>query len=126
NPYARIIADEARRRGILVEVVDAEGGFLRLTHGGRSIVTRESLSELTSAVAVSWCDDKRVTRRLLARAGLRVPRGAAATSTEADASFLEEVGEVVVKPARGEQGRGVTVGVRTADELASAVARARE
>src|SRR5690606_6164813 len=39
NPYARIIADEARRRGIAVEVVDAEGGFLRLTHGGRSIVT---------------------------------------------------------------------------------------
>lgn len=126
NPYARIIADEARRRGILVEVVDADGGFLRLTHGGRSIVTRESLSELTSAVAVSWCDDKRVTRRLLAKAGLRVPRGRAATSGEADAAFLAEVGEVVVKPARGEQGRGITVGVTTADELAAAVARALE
>jgi GNAT-family acetyltransferase (TIGR03103 family) len=126
NPYARIIADEARRRGILVEVVDADGGFLRLTHGGRSIVTRESLSELTSAVAVSWCDDKRVTRRLLAKAGLRVPRGRAATSGEADAAFLAEVGEVVVKPARGEQGRGITVGVTTPDELATAVARALE
>lgn len=60
NPYARIIADEARRRGIVVEVVDAEGGFLRLSYGGREIVTRESLSELTSGVSVSWCDDKRV------------------------------------------------------------------
>jgi hypothetical protein len=28
NPYARIIVDEARRRGIGVEVIDAEGGFL--------------------------------------------------------------------------------------------------
>jgi GNAT-family acetyltransferase (TIGR03103 family) len=126
NPYARIIADEARRRGILVEVVDAEGGFLRLTHGGRSIVTRESLSEMTSAVAVSWSDDKRVTRRLLAKAGLCVPKGQAASTPEADAAFLARVGEVVVKPARGEQGRGITVGVTADAELHEAVARARE
>jgi GNAT-family acetyltransferase (TIGR03103 family) len=126
NPYARIIADEARRRGIHVEVLDAEGGFLRLEHAGRSIVTRESLSELTSAVSMSWCDDKRVTRRLLSRAGLRVPRGVTARGGDADAVFLAEVGDVVVKPARGEQGRGITVGVRDADELAAAVERARE
>ncbi len=43
NPYARIIADEALRRGIWVEVLDAETGEMRLTHGGRSVITRESL-----------------------------------------------------------------------------------
>ena len=58
-----------------VEVLDAEWGELRLWHGGRSIVTRESLSELTSAVAMSRCDDKRVTRRILEQAGLRVAQG---------------------------------------------------
>lgn len=126
NPYARIIADEARRRGIVVEVLDADGGFLRLSHGGRSVVTRESLSELTSGVAVSWCDDKRVTRRLLARAGLSVPRGVQAVNPEADAEFLAEVGELVVKPARGEQGMGITVGVRSPEELAAGVSLARE
>jgi GNAT-family acetyltransferase (TIGR03103 family) len=125
NPYARIIADEARRRGIAVHVVDAEGGFLRLSHGGRVIVTRESLSQLTSGVAVSWCDDKRVTRLLLATAGLAVPEGRSATSVRADEEFLAEVGEVVVKPARGEQGAGITVGVTDADGLARAVERAR-
>ena len=50
NPYARIIADEALRRGIQVEVLDAETGELRLVHGGRSVITRESLSEFTSAM----------------------------------------------------------------------------
>jgi GNAT-family acetyltransferase (TIGR03103 family) len=125
NPYAKIIAEEARRRGIHVEVLDAEGGFLRLEHAGRSIITRESLSELTSAVAMSWCDDKRVTRRMLASAGLRVPRGRAATGDDADVAFLDEVGDLVVKPARGEQGRGITVGVRDADDLAAAIERAR-
>ncbi len=125
NPYARIIADEARRRGIVVEVLDADGGYLRLSHGARKIVTRESLSELTSGVAVSWCDDKRVTRRLLAAAGLAVPRGRSATTPESDAAFLADVGEVVVKPARGEQGRGVAVGITEPDGLGRAVEAAR-
>ncbi len=68
-----IIVDEARRRGIDVEVTDAEGGFFRLTYGGRSIHCRESLSELTSGVAMSICDDKAVTRRVVERAGVVVP-----------------------------------------------------
>ena len=125
NPYARIIADEARRRGITVDVIDAELGFLRLSYGGRQIVTRESLSELTSGVAVSWTDDKRVSRRLFERAGLHVPRGRASTTPQADDAFLAEVGEVVVKPARGEQGTGITVGVTTPAQLARAVDLAR-
>src|SRR5690606_7330214 len=50
NPYARLIVDEAHRRGVHVEITDAEGGFFRLSHGGRSVHCRESLSELTSGV----------------------------------------------------------------------------
>ena len=117
NPYARIIADEAIMRGIHVEVLDGKGGYLRLTHGGTSVVTRESLSELTNAVAMSRCDDKRVARRVVSEAGIRVPRGRTATFDDDDYAFLREVGSVVVKPARGEQGAGITVGVSKPDEL---------
>jgi GNAT-family acetyltransferase (TIGR03103 family) len=129
NPYARIIADEAIRRGIWVEVLDAETGEIRLSHGGRSVITRESLSEFTSAVAMCRCDDKRLTRRLVSEAGIHVPRARLATFDDGDFEFLTEVGEVVVKPTRGEQGNGITVGVSVehgAGELAAAVARARE
>ncbi|OBI14931.1 GNAT family acetyltransferase [Mycobacterium sp. E2327] len=129
NPYARIIADEAMRRGIWVEVLDAETGEMRLTHGGRSVITRESLSEFTSAVAMCRCDDKRLTRRLVSEAGITVPRARLATFDDGDFAFLQEVGEVVVKPTRGEQGKGITVGVvaeKGPDELAAAVARARQ
>ena len=125
NPYARIIADEAVRRGISVEVLDVEAGEMRLTHGGRSIVTRESLSEMTTSVAMSRCDDKRHTRRILERAGLPVPRGRDATFDQGDHDFLDEIGDVVVKPARGEQGQGVTVGVTDHDQLDKAIELAR-
>ena len=126
NPYARIIADEAMRRGIWVEVLDAETGEMRLSHGGRSVITRESLSEYTSAVAMSRCDDKRLTRRIVAEAGIVVPRGRLATFDDSDHEFLAEVGDVVVKPTRGEQGKGITVGVDGPEELDAALARARE
>ncbi|MEU4378900.1 N-acetylglutaminylglutamine synthetase [Micromonospora echinofusca] len=121
NPYAKIVADEAMRRGIRVEVTDPAWGELRLSSGGRTVLTRESLSELTSAVAMSRCDDKRVTRRILAEVGLSVPRGRTATGDDGDAAFLAEVGRAVVKPARGEQGNGITVGVRTPEALTAAV-----
>jgi GNAT-family acetyltransferase (TIGR03103 family) len=126
NPYARIIAEEALRRGVRVEVADAESGELRLSVGGRTVVTLESLSEFTTAVAMSRCDDKRVTRRIMERAGVRTARGAGAREGDLveAAALLRACGAVVVKPARGEQGRGITVGVTDEAGLERAVAGA--
>lgn len=122
NPYARLIVDEATRRGIHVEITDAEGGFFRLSHGGRSIHCRESLSELTSAVAMSICDDKAITRRVVTAAGLSVPdQIQAGSDRKALEAFLEKHGKVVVKPARGEQGRGIAVGITTMETLEEAI-----
>jgi GNAT-family acetyltransferase (TIGR03103 family) len=126
NIYARIIVDEARRRGIAVEVEDAEAGLFRLSFGGRSISCRESLSDMTSAVALSRCDDKALTRRLLARAGLRVPEQLRVSRSHEVSAFLERHGRVVVKPARGEQGRSVFVDLSTEDEVGRAIEHARQ
>lgn len=127
NPYARLIVDEARRRGVHVEITDAEGGFFRLSNGGRSVHCRESLSDLTSGVAMSICDDKAVTRRAVERAGLVVPEQMTAGGDEAALQdFLDKHGRVVVKPARGEQGRAVAVGLSTLDEVKAAIQAARE
>jgi GNAT-family acetyltransferase (TIGR03103 family) len=124
NPYAKIIVDEARRRGIGVDIVDAEEGYFELTLGGRSIVCRESLTELTSAVAMSRCDDKRITRKVLAAAGLRVPAQQLAGDAAGDGEFLAEHGRIVVKPARGEQGLGVAVNISDEAEMKAAIAAA--
>jgi GNAT-family acetyltransferase (TIGR03103 family) len=125
NTYAKIIVNEARRRGIAVDVTDAEGGFFRLTYGGRTLHCRESLSEFTSAVAMSICDDKRVTRRIVQSAGVRVPAQIAGDDEARRAKFLKTHGAVVVKPAKGEQGRGIAVGLTSMDDVEAAVQRAR-
>lgn len=127
NPYARIITDEARRRGIGVEVIDAPHGYFNLSLGGRTVTCRESLTELTSAIAMSLCDDKRLTHRVLHSAGLKVPRQYEVPVDGAfdAASCLGELQRVVVKPARGEQGNGISVDIRTQRDIDGAIELAR-
>lgn len=126
NPYARIIIDEARRRGIGVDVLDADGGVFELRFGGRRIRCRESLSDLTTAVSLAICDDKAMTRRIVGEAGVRVPEQVEANDPEAVKAMLDKHGSIVVKPARGEQGRGVAVDLKTIDEAEAAIRRAAE
>jgi GNAT-family acetyltransferase (TIGR03103 family) len=124
NPYARIIVDEALRRGIEVQVDDADAGLFTLSHGGRRIRCRESLSDLTSAVSMTLCQDKRLTHHALASAGLHLPAQCLAGSAEENAAFLAEHGSVVVKPVDGEQGQGVAVDLRTPLDVQDAIERA--
>lgn len=126
NIYATIITDEARRRGIAVDIEDAEAGLFRLSLGGRAIHCRESLSDLTSAVAMSRCDDKALTHRLLAAGGLDVPRQETVASEAEAVAFLNRHGRVVIKPARGEQGTGVAVDLRSEHSVAAAFRQARD
>jgi GNAT-family acetyltransferase (TIGR03103 family) len=115
NIYAQIIVDEARRRGIAVEVEDAQAGLFRLSLGGRTISCRESLTDLTSAVALSRCDDKTLSHRLLRKSGLRVPAQETLVTAEDAVAFLNRHKRIVIKPARGEQGRGVDVDLQDAE-----------
>ncbi len=117
NPYATIITREARRRGISVEVLDRDAGHFALTFGGRTIVCWESLSELTTAIAFCRCDDKSLTRRILLQAGIKVPDQIKAASQDENLAFLKKHGSVVVKPSRGEQGKGISVDIQTQDAL---------
>ncbi|HEX5659046.1 MAG TPA: hypothetical protein VFX59_17750 [Polyangiales bacterium] len=125
DPTSRLIIEEARLRGIEVDILAPRAEYFRLSFRGRSVVCRESLSELTSAVAMSICDDKRTTQRVLARAGLRTPVHRVAGGEADNLAFLEQYHAAVVKPARGEQGKGISVGVRGAEHLLAAIEGAR-
>jgi len=126
NPYATIIINEALRRGIAVDPIDPPRGYFRLSLGGRSIVCRESLSEMTSAIALSRTDDKQVTHELLHEAGLRVPAQIIVEDEAQARAFLGEHRRVVVKPLHGEQGAGVFVDLSDPDEVLAAIAEARK
>jgi GNAT-family acetyltransferase (TIGR03103 family) len=97
-----------------------------LSYGGRRIRCRESLSDLTSAVSMTLCQDKSLTHRTLKAAGLNLPAQQRAGSPDDNLAFLEEHGRVVVKPLDGEQGHGVAVNLTTIEDVQSAIERARQ
>ncbi|WP_397449238.1 N-acetylglutaminylglutamine synthetase [Pseudomonas sp. NA-150] len=124
NPYARIIVDEAHRRGIEVQVDDADAGLFTLSHGGRRVRCRESLSDLTSAVSVTLCQDKSLTHRMLKAAGLQLPAQQLAANGDDNLAFLDAHQRIVVKPLDGEQGHGVAVDLHSIGDVQRAIERA--
>jgi GNAT-family acetyltransferase (TIGR03103 family) len=125
NPYAKLIVDEAKQRGIRIDIVDEAFGLFTLTLGSKTISCRESLSDLTTAVAMTKCDDKRLTRKLLAKHNIRVPGQICFTDLDTAVQFMEEKKAVVVKPARGEQGEGISVDISNKKDLETAIQKAK-
>ncbi|MFT3856185.1 MAG: cyanophycin synthetase [Aquabacterium sp.] len=81
----------------------------------------------TSAVSESIAQDKDLTKRLLAAAGVPVPIGRPVTDVEDAWAVAEEIGlPVVVKPQDGNQGKGVTVNIVSRDHLEIAYRAAAE
>ena len=125
NPYARILVEEAYKRGIDVQIDDAAAGLFTLSQGGRRIRCRESLSDLTSAISMSLCQDKRLTHSILSNAGLNMPAQQLAGTADDNLAFLECHSRVVVKPVDGEQGNGVAVDLDSIEQVQQAIEAAR-
>ena len=125
NPYARILVEEAYKRGIDVQIDNASAGLFTLSHGGRRIRCKESLTDLTSAISMSLCQDKILTHEVLSQAGLNVPTQQLAGNADDNLAFLEQHTRVVVKPVDGEQGNGVTVDLNSIEHVQQAIESAR-
>ncbi|MGB9792744.1 MAG: cyanophycin synthetase family protein, partial [Thermacetogeniaceae bacterium] len=126
GPSTESIVAACRRRGIPVMAV-AESGILQLGYGCRQKLVQATLTSETSCLAVDLVADKALTKRILADAGIPVPPGrVVATLQEARRAALELGYPVAVKPCRGNQGKGVVLGVKGAAELAAAFRIAKE
>ena len=125
NPYAKIIINEARRRGIYVQILDEDLGHFQLNYGGKKVTCWESLTDMTSAISMCRCDDKRLTHRVLKKEGLNVPDQFEAKQHLSIKSLIEKYERLVVKPAKGEQGNAVSVDLRTEKEIKLAIDNAK-
>ncbi len=126
SPYSMIIINEARKRGIRVDVLDLIDNYFGLSSGGTSIVCRESLTDLTSSIAMSRCNDRRTTARTLDNAGLHVPDQHLACTPAKNQIFMEDHGSVVVKPCIRIQNAGTTVDVQSKEDLQKAIKHAKK
>ena len=126
GPSTGAIVDAAVARNIPYSRM-TEGSMVRLGWGSKQRRIQAAEMDITSAVAEAIAQDKQLTKKLLAAAGVPVPIGRLVTSAEDAWSAALDIGlPVVVKPKDGNQGKGVTVNICTEQQLHAAYAVATE
>jgi hypothetical protein len=80
-PFDAGLASNSPCRFVATRACSSADSSIARICGGQEIACRESLSDLTGGVAMTWCQDKMLTSRRLASVGLPVPRRRTATST---------------------------------------------
>lgn len=124
-PPAAILIDAAERKGIPWEHIG--GNVMRLGQGRNQHRIWSTITSKTSRVADRLAQDKVATHRVLADAGLPVPRQIFVANLREARAAAEEIGyPVVVKPLGGNTGKGVSANLKSRKDIPKAYTRARE
>ena len=129
TPYTTTLTDEAQRRGIRVTLVnpDPDLPVFDLCKNGKTVRCFNALTDLVGAATYHLVHSKRACHVWLSRRRIPVPAQAPYDDARPEAAleFLRLHAPVVVKPCMQWGGRGVSMGVRTPEELHAAVRFAR-
>jgi len=120
----------------LVKAAEARGipwirlnraSLVQFGHGRYQQRIQATTTGRTGNIAVELAGDKEETNNILRDLGLPVPRQALVYSAREALRAAENIGyPVVVKPLAGNHGRGVSINLRSADEIEVAFEKARE
>lgn len=101
--------------------------LVQFGHGRYQKRIQATVTSETRHIAVSIASDKEETNKILASLGLPVPQQRLVRSEEAAVQAAGRVGfPVVTKPLDANHGRGVSIDLRTHDEVRVGYAKARE
>ncbi len=126
GPSTGAIVDAALARGIPFRRM-TEGSMVMFGWGSKQRRIQAAEMDVTSAIAEAIAQDKQLTKKLLAAAGVPVPHGREVDSVEDAWAAANEIGmPVVLKPKDGNQGKGVTVNITSQEQLETAWVAAAE
>jgi cyanophycin synthetase len=120
GPSTRAMVEAATRRGVPWARV-GDGSLIQLGYGRHRRFIQAAMTCRTSAVAVDIASDKELTKRLLDEAAIPVPRGVLVADEGGAVEAFRELGApCVVKPFDGCQGKGVSLNLRSDDQVREA------
>jgi cyanophycin synthetase len=95
-----------------------EQSLIQLGHGKFQQRIQATVTGRTSYIAVELAQDKEETNKILANCGLPVPQQELVRSADRAVRAAERLGyPVVTKPYNGNHGRGISIGLKTPDEV---------
>ncbi|NWG88121.1 MAG: cyanophycin synthetase [Hydrogenophilaceae bacterium] len=120
GPSTMAIVDAATDRKIPA-IRLTEGNLVQLGYGVHQHRIWTAETDQTSAIAEGIAGDKDLTKTLLKACGVPVPEGEIVDSPAAAWAAAEEIGlPVVIKPVDGNHGRGVSLELKTREEVEAA------
>lgn len=126
GPSTEALISEAARRGIPHLRLNSES-LVQLGYGRHQQRISASITEATRVIAVDLAGNKFATKRLLEDMSIPVPSGRTISDAEELDPCLDRLGfPVAIKPLDANQGRGITVNVRSREQALEAFAKARE
>ena len=125
GPSTQALIDEAAGRDIPFMRLN-EQSLVQLGQGRYQRRVRATMTSRTPALGVDIAGDKNLTHRLLAAAGLPVPRSEMVRTEEEAVAAARRTGfPVVLKPLDGNHGRGVGLDLRDEDAVRAWFPRAQ-
>ncbi|HEV3410658.1 MAG TPA: cyanophycin synthetase, partial [Chthoniobacterales bacterium] len=117
GPTTQSLVDEAARRGIPYLRLNKQS-LVQLSYGVFQKRIVASTTTLTSTIAVEIASDKELTNRMLNDVGLPVPRNKLVSSADEAVAAAERLNfPLVTKPLDVSHGRGVSLNLRTLEEV---------
>ena len=116
---ASIVAAATDRRIPHIRLND--GNLVQLGYGASQHRIWTAETDLTSAIAEGIAHDKDLTKTLLATCGVPVPEGEVVSDAVQAWESAQDIGlPVVVKPSDGNHGRGVSLDLKTQEDVEAA------
>lgn len=126
GPSTGSIVNEARRRGIPCMRLDGDS-LVQLGYGCKQSRIEATITSHTSSLAVDVAGDKDKTKQLLTAANLPVPFGEVIHDVKNLKRTIEAIGyPVVIKPLKGNHGKGATINIQDWEHAACAFNRAKK
>ena len=120
------IVAAAQARGIPAYRLDADS-LVQFGQGSRQRRVRTAVTDQTGFIAEAIARDKQLTKNLLSQLGLPVPIGRTVANADDAWAAATEVGwPVVVKPRDADFGNGVSLRLRTREEVTAAYRKAKQ
>ena len=120
GPSTKAIVEAAERRQIPVTRIGNDS-IIQLGYGKYQKRIQATIVENTSCIAVDIACDKTTTKMILDEVGIPVPEGGVCKTLKQALDMAEKIGyPVVVKPEKGNQGKGVSLDVNSPSEVADA------
>jgi cyanophycin synthetase len=122
GPSTACIVGAASDRGIPHMRLN-DGNLVQLGYGANQQRIWTAETDYTSAIGESIASDKELTKSLLASCGVPIPEGRIVANVEEAWEAAEDIGlPVVVKPSDANHGRGVSLELKTREEVEAAFA----